>query len=138
MATEFPAPKSDQKRYVIHLPSKPNEEEFKVELRPGRVEKVDGVNHYMLGGRIKTKQLEGFGYDYYEVKLGPVASTRMAPMDQEGAAPQDAFIAINKPKLVRYNSRLPLVVYVPNNAQLRYRVWTVLNESGAEKVADEE
>jgi ecotin len=28
-----------------------------------------------------------------------------------------------EPFLVRYNSRLPLVVYVPNGVEVRYRLW---------------
>ncbi len=29
-----------------------------------------------------------------------------------------------EPYLVRYNSRLPLVVYVPEGCEVRYRLWT--------------
>ena len=28
-----------------------------------------------------------------------------------------------EPRLLRYNSRLPLVVYVPDGVEVRYRLW---------------
>jgi ecotin len=29
-----------------------------------------------------------------------------------------------EPFLIRYNSRLPVVVYVPEGVEVRYRIWT--------------
>ena len=29
-----------------------------------------------------------------------------------------------EPYLIRYNSRLPIVVYVPEGVEVRYRIWT--------------
>lgn len=29
-----------------------------------------------------------------------------------------------EPTLIRYNSRLPVVVYVPTGAEVRYRIWS--------------
>jgi ecotin len=29
-----------------------------------------------------------------------------------------------KPYLIRYNSRLPLVVYAPEGVEVRYRIWS--------------
>jgi ecotin len=29
-----------------------------------------------------------------------------------------------EPYLIRYNSRLPIVVYVPDGVEVRYRLWT--------------
>lgn len=34
-----------------------------------------------------------------------------------------AFVRSSDETLVRYNSRLPLVVYTPEDVELRYRVW---------------
>ena len=28
------------------------------------------------------------------------------------------------PYIIRYNSRLPIVVYVPEDAEVRYRIWS--------------
>jgi len=36
----------------------------------------------------------------------------------------DSFVAVaGEPRLVRYNSRLPLVVYVPAEVEVLYRLW---------------
>jgi ecotin len=36
----------------------------------------------------------------------------------------ERFITLaGEPKLLRYNSRLPLVVYVPAGVEVRYRLW---------------
>jgi ecotin len=36
----------------------------------------------------------------------------------------DRFITLGgDPQLLRYNSRLPLVVYVPEGVEVRYRIW---------------
>jgi len=32
------------------------------------------------------------------------------------------------PYLIRYNSRLPIVVYVPEDAEVRYRIWKAAAE----------
>jgi ecotin len=36
----------------------------------------------------------------------------------------DRFITLGgEPQLLRYNSRLPLVVYIPGGVEVRYRIW---------------
>jgi ecotin len=36
----------------------------------------------------------------------------------------DRFITLGvEPQLLRYNSRLPLVIYVPKGVEVRYRIW---------------
>ena len=32
------------------------------------------------------------------------------------------------PYLIRYNSRMPIVVYVPEGVEVRYRIWTAGGE----------
>jgi ecotin len=46
-------------------------------------------------------------------------------------APQvDRFVAlVGEPYLIRYNSRLPVVVYVPEGAEVRYRIWSAGSET---------
>jgi ecotin len=47
-------------------------------------------------------------------------------MAVDPAAPKVArFVALGgEPYLIRYNSRLPVVVYVPQGAEVRYRLWS--------------
>jgi ecotin len=52
-----------------------------------------------------------------------MAGTLMA-VDPE--APQaERFITLGgEPFLIRYNSRLPIVVYAPEGVEVRYRIWS--------------
>ena len=64
------------------------------------------------------------GFPRYNVsKLGPMGGTLMAV---DPTAPKvSRFIAISGgPRLYRYNSRLPMVVYAPEGVEVRYRIWT--------------
>jgi ecotin len=67
-----------------------------------------------------------------ESKLGLMAGTLMT-IDPN--APKVArFITLGgAPCLIRYNSRLPVVVYVPEGVEVRYRIWT----AGTEAIAIE-
>ncbi len=50
-----------------------------------------------------------------------MAGTMMAP---DPNAPQvDRFISLGGEAMLRYNSRLPIVVYVPDGVEVRYRLW---------------
>lgn len=133
----FPQAQEGQKRLVIHLEPKDNEDAFKVELIPGRVEKVDSVNHHFIGGKIQKKTLDGWGYEYYMVSLqkGGVASTRMGLGDETNLV--DKFVS-SKPKMIRYNSKLPIVVYLPEEAELHYQLWTTSGKESNVGIAKEE
>ena len=125
----FPAATANETRHVIRLPTRPNEDDLKVELIVGRTQMVD-CNQHRLGGSIETRTAQGWGYDYYVVStLGQGASTMMAC--PEGSR-KEAFVrGGGEPALIRYNSRLPLVVYAPTDVEVRYRIWS----AGAEQRA---
>lgn len=117
----FPAAEQGQVRHVIQLPAAADEEALKVELIFGQTVKTD-CNHSVFGGALETRTAQGWGYDYYVLpSLGQRASTLM------GCQPnteRDAFVTTAPQPLVRYNSRLPLVVYAPEGVEVRYRLWT--------------
>jgi len=120
----FPAAKQGMERFVIILPHKERgeDENFKVEIIPGKIMPTDGVNLIRLGSVIEPHTLQGWGYTYYEVSGPDVAiSTLMAP--PEGTAMVERFVP-GASLLVGYNSRLPIVVYAPKGYQIRYRVWS--------------
>ncbi|MFG1172918.1 serine protease inhibitor ecotin [Erwiniaceae bacterium CAU 1747] len=118
----YPQAKAGMSRQVITLPPKENEQDFKVELLIGKTLEVD-CNRHMIGGTLKRETLSGWGYDYLVVeKLSEPASTMMACPDR---ARQQKFIAasLGEDALQRYNSRLPIVVYVPKGVEVKYRIW---------------
>jgi ecotin len=119
----FPEPEEGMQRFVIALEHKERGEEdaFKVEIIAGKMMPTDGVNVYRLGSIIEPRNLKGWGYTYYEVTGSDLAvSTRMAP--PENTPMVDRFVA-GTPLLIRYNSRLPLVIYAPDGYGIRYRIW---------------
>jgi ecotin len=120
----FPAARDGMERFVVALPHKERaqEEAFRVEIIAGRQMSTDGVNQYRLANSIEARTLTGWGYTYYEVTgQGAVISTRMAA--PPGAATVSAFVTA-APLLIRYNSRVPIVVYAPKGYEVRYRIWT--------------
>ena len=119
----FPAAKEGLERFVIVLPEKKRGEEdaFRVEIIVGKDMLTDGVNLVRLANTIETRVLEGWGYPYYEAAgSSETMSTMMAP--PEGAPLVKTFVTAF-PVYVRYNSRLPIVVYVPQGYEVRYRIW---------------
>jgi ecotin len=120
----FPPAEKGMVRYVLDLPKQENESNLKVELIVGKTVEIDDRNKYFFGGKIEEKTVEGWGFPRYQVsKLGPLAGTLMA-IDPN--APMAArFVSLGgDPYLIRYNSRLPIVVYVPEGVEVRYRIWT--------------
>lgn len=130
----FPAAEPGQTRFVVSVPKEKDESALKVELQVGKTVRTDARNRYFFGGRLEAVAVDGWGFTRYVLReLGPMAGTLMA-VDPD--APQvDRFVALGgEPKLLRYNSRLPLVVYVPDGVEVRYRVWRAAPEfKAAEK-----
>ena len=125
----FPPAGAGMVRHVLHLPPQADEAGFKVELIVGRTVEIDAGNRYFFGGRIEEETIKGWGFPRFVVsKLGPMAGTLMAV---DPNAPKVArFITLGgEPYLIRYNSRLPVVVYVPEGVEVRYRIWTAGAES---------
>jgi len=119
----FPPAEEGMTRFVLPLPPEKDEDNLKVELMIGKTVQTDAGNRYFFGGTLATETVQGWGFDYHTLrKLGPMAGTLMAA---DPAAPKvERFITIGgEPRLLRYNSRLPLVIYVPLGVEVRYRLW---------------
>ena len=120
----FPAAGEGIERFVISLPHKERSEEinFKVELIPGKVMLTDGVNQIRHGSTLEPRPLTGWGYTYYDVTGQDIAmSTMMAA--PEGSEETEQFVP-GTSLLIRYNSRLPIVIYAPKGYDVRYRIWS--------------
>lgn len=118
----FPAAEPGFERFVFELPKQEDETEHKVEVLVGKMDQID-CNTHSYGGQLRRESLPGWGYSYFQLDQvsGPM-STRMACL---GQAPREAFVpVIGDGFLIRYNSRLPVVVYVPQGFEVRYRVWS--------------
>lgn len=124
----FPPAEEGMVRHVLQLPRQDDESAFKVELMVGKTVHIDKENNYFFGGKIERSSIPGWGFTKYTVgKLGPMAGTRMAV--DPNAPKADRFITLGgEPYLIRYNSRLPVVIYVPEGVEVRYRIWSAGNE----------
>jgi len=116
----FPASLPGHRRYVIELPALPDEAGRKLELIGVKPMTVDCNSRGMDGG-FEARDVPGWGYTYWVLNSqGQVRSTLMAcpPGSQRPG------FAEAEPALVRYNSKLPVVVFVPEGMALRWRVWS--------------
>lgn len=119
----FPQAAEGMSRHVITLPAEKDEELLKVELLVGKRKMLDPANRYFFGGLLQKQTVEGWGYDYFILKsLGPMGGTLMA-IDPSVPKVERFITLAGEPQLHRYNSRLPLVVYVPLGVEVRYRIW---------------
>ncbi|EJK9925935.1 serine protease inhibitor ecotin [Cronobacter sakazakii] len=124
----FPKAEKGMVRQVIDLPERQDEASYKVELVIGQTLDVD-CNKHQLAGKFERKTLEGWGYDYYTFESAKNAdgsvmytSTLMACPDGKK---EKKFVTANLGEngMLNYNSKLPVVVYAPENIDVKYRLW---------------
>ncbi|QEA14120.1 ecotin [Comamonas flocculans] len=115
----FPAALPGHQRHVIELPALADESTRKLELIGGKAMTLD-CNARGMDGGFEAQDVPGWGYTYWVLKSqGQVRSTMMmCPPGTE----KPGFVQA-EPLLLRYNSKLPVVVFVPQGMQLRWRVW---------------
>jgi len=124
----FPAPEEGMTRYIVEVPKAQDESAKRVELLIGKRITVD-CNRHSFAGKMERLPVKGWGYHYY--RLGDVRSspsTRRYCLDEK----REVFVTVTLPKerqLLRYNSRLGTVIYVPKGFEVRYRIWSAERES---------
>lgn len=122
----FPSPEKGYKKMVIEVPHSDNDKNKKIEFAVGKWMEVDGCNTFNLSGTLEKKDLQGWGYDYYVFKTnGNVASTLMACPDK---AKRNLFVSA-QPETLRYNGRMPIVIYVPEAYDVQFKIYTTDGDS---------
>ncbi|WP_449105481.1 serine protease inhibitor ecotin [Pseudomonas mohnii] len=118
----FPKPESGFARQVIHLAPQAREDDYQVEILAGKTLNVD-CNRQRLGGILEEKNLEGWGYPFYRLEkvIGPMSTLMACP---DGKSHQDFVPVVGDGFMLRYNSKLPIVLYVPRDVEVRYRIWS--------------
>ncbi len=115
----FPRAQEGYVQYVIEVPKTDNDYAHKIALRIGKTILTD-CNHQSFHGKVEEVSLKGWGYTYLEVSdIRTGVSTMMACSEPK----TEKFISLQD-TLRRYNSRLPLVVYVPQGYEVRYHIWS--------------
>ena len=115
----FPQAQEGFVRHVIEVPKTDNDYAHKVELMIGKTMMVD-CNHHSFSGKIEDITLKGWGYKYLEVKEIKSGPTTMMACSEPKT---EEYISI-RDTLRRYNSRSPIVIYVPKGYEVKYRVWS--------------
>lgn len=114
-----PASLAGHQRHVVNLPPLDNERLHRAELLGGKTLRVD-CNRHGMDGHFAPRQVPGRPDPYWVlVSKGEVMSTRMGcPPGSE----RQQFVGAES-LLVPYNSRLPLVVFVPDGFEFRWRAF---------------
>ncbi|MCK8045494.1 serine protease inhibitor ecotin [Shewanella sp. 1CM18E] len=121
----YPKPENGQVQHILTLPKLDNESDYMIEIEIGQSRMVD-CNKHSLNGDLQQLTVQGWGYNYYQVNSitdGP--STMMACFDQ---AKTEQFLTIRSDLMLKYDSRTAKVFYLPENTQIRYRVWQATSE----------
>ncbi|RXP55789.1 ecotin [Lutibacter sp. HS1-25] len=131
--TMFPKANEGYKLVYIALEPKDNESDFQIEVYAGKNAIVD-CNKHSLMGQFTEENLSGWGYNYYQfVSNGKLRSTLMACPDSDTS---EKFV-ISISKMIPYNSKLPIVIYVPDTVEVKYKIWErQALEMNASKILD--
>ncbi|MFZ4262818.1 ecotin family protein [Sphingobacterium sp. HJSM2_6] len=116
----FPQPDKGYKKMIIEVPYSSNDALKKIEFLVGKTMEVDGCNHFALQGTLEKKDLQGWGYEYYVFQTkGEVIATQMGCPD----APKRQLFVAAQPTLVRYNGKMPIVIYVPEEYDVQFKIY---------------
>ena len=127
----YPTTVDGRARHVIELPKVVDEGRFMVELVPGKTELAD-CNLRGYRASLERRTLAGWGYPFY-VLAEPEPGPRTNKACPAGSQTRRFVRVTGDGLLLPYNSRLPLVVYLPRDVQLKYRIWRAdktLSEAG--------
>jgi ecotin len=127
----YPEPTAGEQRWVIQpnpllKPSldtaiSANPSDWRVQLLVGKELQLD-CNLHRFTGRLRSEPVPGFGYTIYRAEqIGSMLSTRKAC---PGNTLTKQFIPLGgQPFVLPFNASVPIVVYVPQGFEVRYRLW---------------
>ncbi len=116
----FPKAEKGYTKMVIEVPHSSSDANKRIEFNVGKWMEVDGCNSFGLQGTLEKKDLQGWGYEYYVFKTkGDVIATQMAC---PGMPNRNLFVSA-QPEMVRYNGRLPIVIYIPVEYEVQFKIF---------------
>lgn len=125
----YPPAEDGAQRMVFRVPAVDNEADRMVEVLVGKVMEVD-CNRIMMGGKLVRHTVKGWGYSYFTAEIPPHHGTTMMACPPEQKKTNKFIAATGEGFRIRYNSKLPVVVYAPDGYEVRYRIWSASEEVG--------
>jgi len=125
----YPAAEDGVDRLVFRVPGALDESALKVEILVGKMMSVD-CNRTSFSGSLESRVAEGWGYRYFVLEniRGPMSTPMACPPETSNV---DRFVLVSGDGFLQpYNSKLPVVVYVPAGFQVRYRIWAPEDDVG--------
>ena len=133
----YPKPAPGERRWVIQLPGvlppapaggvAGDPRSWGVQLVVGEEMPVD-CNIRRISGQLRVSDVPGWGYPIYRLE-GPNAGLAITTLMAcpKGQPKPIRFVTLGgDPVLAPYNVSLPIVVYLPERLELRWRVWRPL------------
>lgn len=122
----FPKPEKGYKMMVIEVPFSANDADKKISFFAGKYMDTDSCNNFSLQGTFETKDLKGWGYNYYVYKTdGNVMSTNMGCGDSKTVY---RFVS-GVSETINYNGKMPIVIYVPENIDIQFKIYEANKEA---------
>lgn len=117
----FPNAEAGMKKHTFQVEQLENENDAMIEIVVSK-DITGDCNLKFLMGELTEKNLDGWGYNYFEFSGdGSFGGTMMmCPEGQEKTA-QKAYS--HRQALYRYNSKLPIVVYTHEDLNVGLRIW---------------
>jgi ecotin len=123
----YAAAESGYQRMVFRVPALDDETGSMVEVMVGKMMEVD-CNRIIMGGDLEQHTVEGWGYPYFKAVIVPHHGSTMMACPPDFVNTEKFIVATGKGFNIRYNSKLPVVVYAPDGYEVRYRIWSASEE----------
>ncbi|MFC4685383.1 ecotin family protein [Epilithonimonas pallida] len=121
----FPKAEKNQKKVVIDVPYSPTDANKKIEIFVGKDMETDKCNQYSLSGSFVKKDLKGWGYDYLVFNSNGNAVSTMKACLEPGKKVQFVYA---QGYLTDYNGRMPIVIYIPEDFSVKYKIYKADSE----------
>ena len=120
-------------RMIFRVPALDNEADSMVEVMVGKMMEVD-CNRIIMGGKLVQHTVKGWGYPYFKAEIVPHHGSTMMACPPDTKPTQKFISATGEGFRIRYNSKLPVVIYAPDGYEVRYRIWSASEQMGRAKV----